>query len=475
MNWYFKKGTSVIKVPWTGPVANPRGSFGTPEEYYKDLSARQKSLGYSEIDQTEYNAYTQALNDLGLRGMGNPPSNISRQVEERANTILSQPANNQTGNYPPSSSSGTAGGGTVAPPTSTTQDYDELSAIAPVTTMAPSPAPAPKASSPFTVQEGETFDTWLQRTNPIISKQSRQMYVKDDAWRQNYNRLREQFKNGGVSKIGESNMDYMTQAPAPNGIASSTVPDVMSPVYDTIDTIGGMVSDQQPSEEEMLARAREQFDPYFAEELALLQEYYGMQRRHAEQSYGRTMAYVGQASSALQKEYQLYLDDLETGKLRAGTDEQRIRERTLEDKTRTLEGMKVQQERTMENLQRSYIQRGGLFSGARTKSERLTGEDYGRQTEGVEIGTQRTLDDNQLKYERAMEDYLSAGKKKSAEVQSRQASLGAQSASAQGGLQQTLASADYSQKVKERDLNFQKEKALMEYVYGENAYNYLGL
>lgn len=271
----------------------------------------------------------------------------------------------------------------------------------------------------------------------------------------------------------------------------------MEPIDQLLGYLTDRIETEQPTEAEMLSAAHERYDPYYQEESDLMREYYGVQmagtRRSADtrianarRSYQNTMNYINNSRQNLQQEHSLYMEELRTGKLRAGSDEQKTKERLLQDKARMLEQMQSDQTVKMQNLQRSYISRGGLFSGVRQQAGKRQEEGYQRDVGGVEQQTGRGIEDAQERYQRAMEDYAMKGKQSSANLAGRQGSLSAQASSARGSFEGTQASAqagitsaqesaDYQMKTRQRQLDFDKEQALMDYVYGDRAYDYLDL
>jgi hypothetical protein len=252
------------------------------------------------------------------------------------------------------------------------------------------------------------------------------------------------------------------------------VPDpnnALEPVDQLLNYLAQNISTQQPTEAQLLQGAQDYYDPYFNKREAQLKEYYDMQRRQAQASYSAAAASVAMQQRNLQQQYQIYMEEIQTGKLRAGSDEQKIRERALQDKQTALDGLKTQQQSLLTNLQKSYISREGLYSGSRQNAQNLSNQNYNTNIQGVETATARTTEDAATKYQRAMEDYLLEEKKAKANLSSGSGSLAGAGASMNAQIEE----ANYAQKIKEQDLQDQRQQALMNYVYGPSAYSYLGL
>jgi uncharacterized protein YheU (UPF0270 family) len=140
---------------------------------------------------------------------------------------------------------------------------------------------------------------------------------------------------------------------------------------------------------------------------------FGTSRAEAEQYYGdwygrmtgEMEEEVGIAKQRLTEDYQNYLSDIETGKVRVGTDYQKQLERSLEEKRQQLQQQEFNVRQNMENLNRQWMSRGGLFSGARQKSgqEYMTQEDMAR--ERYTTGWEYQQAQQKTGYERSMEDY----------------------------------------------------------------------
>lgn len=114
---------------------------------------------------------------------------------------------------------------------------------------------------------------------------------------------------------------------------------------------------------------------------------------------------VTTAKQRLLEDYNRYLDDLNTGKVRAGTDYQKQLANALEQKTQwiTQQDMTIKQQK--DTINRNWISKGGLFSGVRAEDVQnyQAQQDLARQqymtTYNYNQDTQKT------QYERAMEDY----------------------------------------------------------------------
>lgn len=114
---------------------------------------------------------------------------------------------------------------------------------------------------------------------------------------------------------------------------------------------------------------------------------------------------VNTAKQRLLQDYNQYLQDIETGKIRAGTDQQKQLERTLQEKMEYVQQQDFNIQRNRETLNRSWIQRGGLFSGVRGEAvqQYMTEEDMARQRYTSQWGYGQ--EQQQTAYNRAMEDY----------------------------------------------------------------------
>ena len=51
------------------------------------------------------------------------------------------------------------------------------------------------------INEGESFGSWLQRTNPRMWQESRQPYQKSEGWKATMKRLQDSFNSGGTSQV----------------------------------------------------------------------------------------------------------------------------------------------------------------------------------------------------------------------------------------------------------------------------------
>ena len=120
---------------------------------------------------------------------------------------------------------------------------------------------------------------------------------------------------------------------------------------------------------------------------------------------------VSTEKQRLAEDWQNYLNDINTGKLRAGTDYESQLRRQLEQKSQYLQQQEFNIKRNMESLNRNWMQKGGLFSGARLQAgqqyqtqEQMAQQQYlGGVNYNVEqLGTQQA---------RTMEDYATAQQK----------------------------------------------------------------
>lgn len=124
----------------------------------------------------------------------------------------------------------------------------------------------------------------------------------------------------------------------------------------------------------------------------------------------------------LSQDWQQYQNDINTGKIRAGSDYQTQLQRQLEQKSEYLQQQEFNIKQNMNTLNRNWIQKGGLFSGVRLQAGQnyMTQENMAQQQylSGVnynlgQLGTQnaRTTEDyatslskGQTAYSRGEED-----------------------------------------------------------------------
>ena len=124
----------------------------------------------------------------------------------------------------------------------------------------------------------------------------------------------------------------------------------------------------------------------------------------------------------LQEDWTNYQNDINTGKLRAGTDYESQLRRQLEQKSQYLQQQEFNIKNNMESLNRNWMQKGGLFSGARLEAgqnyqtkEQMAKQNYlsGVNYNVEQLGTSqaRAMEDlgtaqqkGQLAYTRGTED-----------------------------------------------------------------------
>ena len=192
-----------------------------------------------------------------------------------------------------------------------------------------------------------------------------------------------QAQMAALKKFGLTDTDQLTQDENGNWIPKSDV-----------------TPEDSSLPEDEYAAALQEAQQYFGYEIPTGQApaYYPVQMAELEQE-------VSTAKQRLLQDYNQYLSDIETGKLRVGSDYQKQLENSLEQKRQELQQQEFNIKRNMETLNRNWMARGGLFSGARlqagqqyltqeemAKQKYLTGWEYGQ-------GQQKTG------YERALEDY----------------------------------------------------------------------
>lgn len=193
-----------------------------------------------------------------------------------------------------------------------------------------------------------------------------------------------------------------------------------------------------PSEDERAA-ARQEAEQYYGytlptesapyqypqQEAEITQEYNTAEQR-AIQDYEYQMANIGQEKTNLAQEYQNYLEDINTGKLRVGSEYQKAEEYRLEQKRQYLEQYEFNLTNGMEQLNRQWIGRGGLFSGVRA-------ENVGKYQTQQEMGKQQYLTSWQYNqgtaktaYEQAIEDYATKQQRLGQTYQQQLGSIGLQ-------------------------------------------------
>jgi hypothetical protein len=161
----------------------------------------------------------------------------------------------------------------------------------------------------------------------------------------------------------------------------------------------GNTTNNKPTQEE-IDQAQQEAQQYFGYELPTGQApaYYPVQMAELEQE-------VATAKQRLLQDYNKYLDDINTGKLRVGSDYQKQQENALEQKRQELQQQEFNIKQNMNTLNRSWMARGGLFSGARLQAGQnyLTQENMAKQQYltgwNYQQGQQKTA------YERSLEDY----------------------------------------------------------------------
>lgn len=144
------------------------------------------------------------------------------------------------------------------------------------------------------------------------------------------------------------------------------------------------------------------------------------------EDYNFQLDQVARDKSALKREYEQYLTDIETGKLRAGSDFQRQEEQRLEQKRIYLEQQDMSNRRNLEALNRGWIGRGGLFSGVRQEAATDLQTQQELQQQGYLSGFEYQQQTAKTDYERAMEDYLKRQNRAGEAYQQDTASIAAQ-------------------------------------------------
>jgi len=113
----------------------------------------------------------------------------------------------------------------------------------------------------------------------------------------------------------------------------------------------------------------------------------------------------------LSEDWQNYLNDINTGKLRAGTDYEEQLRRQLEQKSEYIQQQEFNIKQNMQTLNRNWMQRGGLFSGARLYAgqQYMTQEQLAKQA--YESGVNYNIGQLETTKTRALEDYATAQQK----------------------------------------------------------------
>ena len=113
----------------------------------------------------------------------------------------------------------------------------------------------------------------------------------------------------------------------------------------------------------------------------------------------------------LQEDWNTYLSDINTGKLRAGTDQEQTLKRQLEQKTEYIQQQEMNIKQNMNTLNRSWMAKGGLFSGARLQAgqEYQTQEQMAKQRYESQLGY--TQQQQGEAYNRTLADYQTAQNK----------------------------------------------------------------
>lgn len=129
------------------------------------------------------------------------------------------------------------------------------------------------------------------------------------------------------------------------------------------------------------------------------------------EDYQYNLEAIGLEKQKLIQDYQDYLTDIETGKLRVGESHQKDLERQLEERRMWLEEQEFGMRRNVEVLQRGWIGRGGLFAGPRLTAVREYGEEEAMVKERYLGGWEYGKEAATTTYEEAMEDYLTKTKR----------------------------------------------------------------
>ena len=120
---------------------------------------------------------------------------------------------------------------------------------------------------------------------------------------------------------------------------------------------------------------------------------------------------VSTEKQRLTEDWNQYLSDIQTGKVRAGTDYESQLRRQLEQKSQYLQQQEFNIKNNMESLNRNWMQKGGLFSGARLEA----GQNYQTQEQMAKqnylSGVNYNVEQLGTSQARAMEDLGTAQQK----------------------------------------------------------------
>lgn len=123
------------------------------------------------------------------------------------------------------------------------------------------------------------------------------------------------------------------------------------------------------------------------------------------ENYQNSLSGISLEKRQLLDQYNNLKADIETGKIRAGSDQQRDLEKKLEDKRIYLENQEITNKNALDNLQRNWISKGGLFAGPRYESAGELGTQQSLANQSYMSGFEYQTGAQKTAYERALEDY----------------------------------------------------------------------
>ena len=180
------------------------------------------------------------------------------------------------------------------------------------------------------------------------------------------------------------------------------------------------IAREKESEEEMRkaqAEAEEYYKPYIEERKEEVREEATALELATEEDYQFQMDKVVADKQKLIRDYENYMEDIKTGKLRVGEDKQIAEARRLEQEKEFLMQHSANLKVGLENLQRGWIQRGGLFSGVRREAAQLYGAEAERERQRYLSASEYQRQQTETGYQRAMQDYLTKEQRIGAEYQ----------------------------------------------------------
>jgi len=156
----------------------------------------------------------------------------------------------------------------------------------------------------------------------------------------------------------------------------------------------------------------EDYSPYkYPEKLQEIIDEAKTARTRQEEDLTYNLDQINAEKKRLLEEYNQYLEDIRTGKLRVGEDYQIQEARRLEQKKEFLEQQAFQAEQGLEALQRGWIARGGLYAGPRREAVSRYQTGLEMEKERYLSGLAYTQKTAKTAYERQLEDYLTKQKR----------------------------------------------------------------